>query len=105
MPIIGFIIPFIGIELIIGIPMFVFGIAFIMMESSYAAPRSGQVNGRYARAFHLFMRRSVSPAGSLIRFCGEMSRYSDVASVETDGSLVPTEMMGRIQVAGISGRL
>jgi hypothetical protein len=62
----GFIIgiPFIGIELIIGIPMFVvFGIAFIMMKASYAALRSVQVNGPQAQPFHLFVRRSVSLAG------------------------------------------
>jgi hypothetical protein len=86
MLIMGFIIPipipFIGIAFIIGIPMFVlFGIAFIMMKPAYARPRSAQENGRHARAFHLLMRRSVSLGGSLIRSCGELSRYPDAPSV------------------------
>jgi hypothetical protein len=70
----GFIIgiPFIGIELIIGIPMLLVfvGIAFIMMKASYAAFGDAQVNGPAAGAFHLLVRRSVSPAGYAVRLDG-----------------------------------
>jgi hypothetical protein len=70
MPIIGFI----GIAFIIGIPMFEFGIAFIMMRASYEAPRFPQGIGRCVARFPLLVRRSVSLVGNGIRADGRSAR-------------------------------